>query len=166
MNMRIALERITEAALASEESRWAGDLFGGEDLREVRRRREIAAASSRSLEAALGAHLMRCLPLLGGDDGERALGRSEAGSGRELPNLRQDLLPDQIAPGEALRQQGVLEGEWASIGGKAVATRIDELRLLGNGVVPMAAAYAIRTLGHRLAARSAPGAAELVRMMA
>lgn len=45
------------------------------------------------------------------------------------------------------------------------ANRIDRLRLLGNGVVPMAAALAVRTLAHRLAAHSAPGAAELVRMM-
>lgn len=43
--------------------------------------------------------------------------------------------------------------------------RVDRLRLLGNGVVPLAGSYAIRTLAHRLAARGAAGADELVRMM-
>ncbi len=40
------------------------------------------------------------------------------------------------------------------------ADRIDRLRMLGNGVHPLAAAYAIRTLGARLAARGVAGAAE------
>lgn len=44
-------------------------------------------------------------------------------------------------------------------------TRIDELRLLGNGVVPLVAAYAVRTLASRLSARGSPGADELVRLM-
>ena len=43
--------------------------------------------------------------------------------------------------------------------------RVDRLRLLGNGVVPLEAAYAIRTLVTRLAARGSRGAAQLVRMM-
>lgn len=43
--------------------------------------------------------------------------------------------------------------------------RVDRLRLLGNGVVPLEAAYAIRTLIAHLAARGSRGAAELVRMM-
>lgn len=42
--------------------------------------------------------------------------------------------------------------------------RVDRLRLLGNGVVPLQAGYALRTLATRLARRSA-GAGELVRMM-
>lgn len=45
-----------------------------------------------------------------------------------------------------------------------MADRLDRLRLLGNGVVPLAAAYAFRVLASRLAARSA-GAAKLVWMM-
>ena len=45
-----------------------------------------------------------------------------------------------------------------------LASRVDQLRMLGNGVVPLAAAHAIRTLAHRLSRRS-PGAAELVRLM-
>lgn len=43
--------------------------------------------------------------------------------------------------------------------------RVDRLRMLGNGVVPLAAAYAIRTLGHRLAERGSACAARLVRLM-
>lgn len=43
--------------------------------------------------------------------------------------------------------------------------RVDRLRLLGNGVVPLAAAYAVRTLAARLAARGAAGAARFVRLM-
>ncbi len=46
-----------------------------------------------------------------------------------------------------------------------MAHRLDELRMLGNGVVPLQAAYAIRTLATRLAARGSAGAARLVRMM-
>lgn len=43
--------------------------------------------------------------------------------------------------------------------------RVDRLRLLGNGVVPLEGGYAIRTLIARLAQRAAPGADELVRLM-
>ena len=43
--------------------------------------------------------------------------------------------------------------------------RVDRLRMLGNGVVPLQAAYAVRTLVTRLAARGSAGAARLVRMM-
>lgn len=43
--------------------------------------------------------------------------------------------------------------------------RVDRLRMLGNGVVPLQAAYALRTLATDLARRSA-GATELVRLMA
>lgn len=42
--------------------------------------------------------------------------------------------------------------------------RVDRLRLLGNGVVPLQAGYAFRTLATRLARRSA-GAGQLVRLM-
>lgn len=45
------------------------------------------------------------------------------------------------------------------------AARIERLRLLGNGVVPLQAAYAIRTLCARLAAQGSAGAAHLVRLM-
>jgi DNA (cytosine-5)-methyltransferase 1 len=43
--------------------------------------------------------------------------------------------------------------------------RVDRLRLLGNGVVPLEGAYAIRTLCTRLARRGSAGAAILVRMI-
>ncbi|ATN34760.1 hypothetical protein ACO34A_13215 [Rhizobium sp. ACO-34A] len=43
--------------------------------------------------------------------------------------------------------------------------RVDRLRLLGNGVLPLEGAYALRTLAPRLAARGSAGAAQLVRMM-
>lgn len=46
-----------------------------------------------------------------------------------------------------------------------MAAHVDELRMLGNGVVPLQAAHAFRTLCHRLAARGSAGAARLVRMM-
>ena len=46
-----------------------------------------------------------------------------------------------------------------------LAARMDELRMLGNGVVPLQAAYAFRTLCARLAARGSAGAARLVRLM-
>lgn len=43
--------------------------------------------------------------------------------------------------------------------------RVDRLRMLGNGVVPLQAAYAIRTLATRLARRGSLGANQLVRLM-
>ncbi|UPT53381.1 cytosine-specific DNA methyltransferase [Synechococcus phage Yong-M2-251] len=43
--------------------------------------------------------------------------------------------------------------------------RVDRLRMLGNGVVPLQAAYAVRTLATRLAGRGSAGATRLVRMM-
>jgi len=43
--------------------------------------------------------------------------------------------------------------------------RVDRLRMLGNGVVPLQAAHAFRTLATRLAGRGSAGAARLVRMM-
>jgi DNA (cytosine-5)-methyltransferase 1 len=46
-----------------------------------------------------------------------------------------------------------------------VASRVDELRLLGNGVVSLEGAYAFRTLATRLADRGSAGAARLVRLM-
>lgn len=46
------------------------------------------------------------------------------------------------------------------------AARVDRLRMLGNGVVPLQAAHALRTLATRLAASGSAGAARLVRMMA
>lgn len=47
-----------------------------------------------------------------------------------------------------------------------LATRIDELRLLGNGVADAQGGLAIRTCIHDLAALGSAGAAELVRLMA
>jgi hypothetical protein len=46
-----------------------------------------------------------------------------------------------------------------------LASRVDRLRMLGNGVVPLEGAYALRTLCARLAGRGSAGAARLVRMM-
>lgn len=46
-----------------------------------------------------------------------------------------------------------------------MASRVDSLRMLGNGVVPLQAAYAIRTLATRLAGRGSAGATRLVRLM-
>lgn len=43
--------------------------------------------------------------------------------------------------------------------------RVGRLRMLGNGVVSLQAAYALRTLATRLAASGSAGAARLVRMM-
>jgi len=45
------------------------------------------------------------------------------------------------------------------------AARVERLRMLGNGVVSLQAAYALRTLATRLAARGSAGATRLVRMM-
>lgn len=67
------------------------------------------------------------------------------------------LLP--AVPKSALR--GLADG----LAGGVDETRIDELRLLGNGVVPLEAADAFRALATQLSARSS-GARFLVRLMA
>lgn len=46
-----------------------------------------------------------------------------------------------------------------------MASRVDALRMLGNGVVSLEGAYALRVLATRLARRGSAGAARLVRMM-
>ncbi len=51
------------------------------------------------------------------------------------------------------------------LAGRLDTARVDRLRLLGNGVVPLEGAYAIRTLATRLAKRGSSGADELVRLM-
>ncbi|WP_318867632.1 DNA cytosine methyltransferase [Sinorhizobium meliloti] len=51
------------------------------------------------------------------------------------------------------------------LAGRLDTARVDRLRLLGNGVVSLEAAYALRTLITRLAARGSAGAARLVRLM-
>lgn len=43
--------------------------------------------------------------------------------------------------------------------------RVDRLRMLGNGVVPLQAAHAIRSLALTLARRGSPAAVELIRLM-
>jgi len=47
-----------------------------------------------------------------------------------------------------------------------LADRVDRLRMLGNGVVPLQGAYAIRSLAATMADRGSAGATQLVRMMA
>lgn len=51
------------------------------------------------------------------------------------------------------------------LGRRVDSDRTGRLSLLGNGVVPLQAAYAIRTLGSRAAATGSPAAARLVRHM-
>ncbi|QYA12952.1 DNA cytosine methyltransferase [Rhizobium sp. AB2/73] len=46
-----------------------------------------------------------------------------------------------------------------------MASHVDELRMLGNGVLPLEAAYALRTLAARIAARSPARASFLIRAM-
>lgn len=98
-------------------------------------------------------------------EGRRPLSSS---SGREVP-----LFPP--GPEDVDRWRGVLAGtpelEPAfrrmadGMASRLDIGRVDRLRMLGNGVVPLQAAYAIRTLVTRLTARGSRGAARLVRMM-
>jgi len=72
------------------------------------------------------------------------------------PGVPAPAQPDvrRVAHGLAVRMDDV--GAWS---------RTERLAMLGNGVVPLQAAYAVRTLVARLAARDAPSADRLVRMM-
>ncbi|MBO9108760.1 DNA cytosine methyltransferase [Agrobacterium sp. S2/73] len=71
---------------------------------------------------------------------------------------------DTAAWAECLRAAPHLEPSVRRVA-DGVAPQMDQLRMLGNGVVPLQAAYALRTLITRLAARGSAGAACLVRMM-
>lgn len=61
--------------------------------------------------------------------------------------------------------QEIAQSAVRSVADGVAESRVDWLRLLGNGVVPLEAAHAIRTLVTRLADRGCVGANELVRMM-
>lgn len=64
--------------------------------------------------------------------------------------------PDQVA---------LIPRDPDAAAGRLHRHRADGLRMLGNAVVPLQAAYALRTLVARLAARGSPGADRLLRMM-
>jgi len=65
---------------------------------------------------------------------------------------------------EVLARTPHLEPAVRGLADGLAATRIDWLRLLGNGVVPLQAAYAIRTLAARMADGGSASAARLVRL--
>lgn len=98
------------------------------------------------------------------------LGEPSAG---ELALLQQDhghgIFPpgpgDRDAWREILERAPHLEPAVRGLADGLAATRIDWLRLLGNGVVPLQAAYAFRVLANRLAARGSAAATLLVRMI-
>jgi site-specific DNA-cytosine methylase len=62
-------------------------------------------------------------------------------------------------------QVGLIPRDPDALAGRILRHRHDALRMLGNGVVPLQAAYAVRTLATRLASRGSAGATRLVRMM-
>ena len=102
-----------------------------------------------------------------GQEGRGAAGRPSADDYGISPPRPSDLdawrtiLADRpdLAPATAQsRVRGVAD--------RVERPRIDELRIFGNGVVPLVAGFAVRTLSTRLAARGSAGAERLVRMMA
>ncbi|QHW26633.1 DNA cytosine methyltransferase [Rhizobium leguminosarum bv. viciae 248] len=114
---------------------------------------------------------------------DRSASRDGHGGGatRDLPGQREDAAPSWIrplfAPGPAdisswcdtLASSPELEPAFRRVAhglaSRMDVGRVDRLRMLGNGVVPLQAAYALRTLVTRLAARGSAGATRLVRMM-
>lgn len=92
--------------------------------------------------------------------------------------IRNALIAANVDPGEWWNEKGMLAAAVRTLGSSGVQEkaesilrgvvdelespmddyRIDRLRMLGNGVVPLQAAYAIRTLLARLAARTGAGA--------
>ncbi len=116
-----------------------------------------------------------------------SLNRPAGGNGnggstaRDLSREREDTAPSWLrplfAPGPAdlsswcdtLASSPELEPAFRRVADGLASSmdigRVDRLRMLGNGVVPLQAAYAIRTLVTRLTARGSAGAARLVRMM-
>lgn len=159
----------------------AGGLFSAE---------EVGAPHARERVFILGVHDGRFSDAFGGGYGRRPqeperepqrgtaaerdrgeLGNAEGVLGREVERYEPDgtgagLFPP--GPGD--------RGAWAAIANRAphlepavrrvadgMADRVDRLRMLGNGVVPLAAGYAVRTIAARLAARGSAGAARLVR---
>jgi cell division septum initiation protein DivIVA len=92
--------------------------------------------------------------------------------------MNETLVEQAIAAEHAQRVQDLLEannryleraraahGVADGLASRLDIARVDRLRLLGNGVVPLAAAYAVRTLATRLAGRGSAGAAKLMGMM-
>lgn len=107
------------------------------------------------------------------DSGDRvggtdiALGRSEGRAVIERPSGL-PLFPP--GPGDLAGWADIIE-RWPAAQpavrrmADGLADRVDLLRMLGNGVVPLEGAYAFRTLATRLAARGSSGADRLVRLM-
>lgn len=156
--MRYELDRITEAALESAQSRGQGNLFGGGGLFDLREHGESPAASPRSREADRRRDPLPELP-----QGNRAGGRdvgARSGQGSDLSYLREDIPAEALASLDLVRRPGVPSGGRAQISVDPLEDRVDRLRACGNGVVPLVAAYAWRTLEARLAADA--GSSELV----
>ncbi len=96
--------------------------------------------------------------------GDRAFGPANAGIGIFPPG------PGDIDGWRAILERAPeLEPAFCRVADGVAAwldiARVDRLRMLGNGVVPLQAAYAFRVLAARLAARGSAGATRLVRMM-
>ena len=129
---------------------------------ELRSGRRSATGAGDSLADAISrGHDGRALEPIEGQE----RGASVAGAGETI-----GLFPpgpgDLAAWADTLARAPQFEPAVRRVADGLASTRTDWLRLLGNGVVPLAAAYAVRTLVSRLAERS-PAAATLdVRVMA
>ena len=92
-----------------------------------------------------------------------ALGNARALAARD-PAARPWLDPLGPCGLRAAVVQEIAQSTLRGVADGVAAARIDWLRLLGNGVVPLEAGYAVRTLVARLAARGSAAAGRLVRM--
>jgi DNA (cytosine-5)-methyltransferase 1 len=90
--------------------------------------------------------------------------QDQARSGGPAPR-RQSVRPTGRLGPPGPDQVSLIPRDPDALAGRILRHRHDALRMLGNGVVPLEGAYALRTLASRLAASGSAGAARLVRMM-
>lgn len=136
-------------------------LFGWREGRAehgVRGGRDTAAGHGRAL---VDAKDVLC------DGGHDHSGKRIRGKVSKSGNDGREIFPPRPGDVDGWRDAIALGAPQPAVRGVAdgmAGARVDWLRLLGNGVVPLAAGHALRALSARLAASGSAGAARLVRM--
>ncbi|BAB53646.1 mlr7992 [Mesorhizobium japonicum MAFF 303099] len=165
----------------------AGRARRPEGTEDVRRRQYQLAGGGQDLEHSKGLRWREGWAETGVRGGRNAIGGADTAMahaaiervGPVSIRSRRQVKADTHADRPGLFPPGPTDIEaWRNVLGRApqlepavrrmadgVAARVDRLRMLGNGVVSLEAAYALRTLATRLAGQGSAGAAVLIRVM-